>query len=149
MLEPRIISFLNPYQVASNQASGHRGEPAASKKREGDRDLERLREENKRLRLQLQSGRSNNKNQNRNDARGSKPGSSSARGNIRLPKELIGLSPHVDGVNACYDFNMSKGCDRQVDGNGACPRGRHACMRCGSTGRGAHSSNCKQHGRKF
>ena len=141
MLEPRIVAFLNPLPLP--YGGGQRSEPSGSKRRP-DKEVERLQEENKRMRLQLQQkkdGKDAGKNKGR--GKGGRSGEkSNARGNVRMPRELIGLSPEVNGFAACFDYNLQKGCSRSCDKNGSCDKGKHACMRCGSTSHGACSSLC-------
>ena len=57
-----------------------------------------------------------------------KPGKSSAtKREIRLPKELIGLSPTWKGQRICFSWNLD-GCDKGEQ----CAKGVHRCMKCGS-----------------
>ena len=147
MFEPRIVAFLNPLPLSARAAPVSE---ASGTKRGGNKKLERLKEDNKRMRQQLQNKKPNGDAQKGKGGGkvGKSTGSSSGagRGQVRLPKELIGLSPTVDGISTCFDFNMHKGCQRTIDGNGACAKGRHACMRCESTGHGAASSRCNKKG---
>ena len=153
MLEPRILAFLNPRQLGGG-GNREKQEPAG-RKRGADDENDRLKEDNKRLRQQLQNkkkggGGGGNQRGGVNDrAAGSggqghqnlAPGKKT-KARTLLPRDLIGLNPMPGGFSACYDYNLSKGCSRSVDKNHTCDKGRHACMRCGSTDHGAMSSRC-------
>lgn len=135
LLEPRIVAFLNPLPSGTKVTS----DPAGSK-RGPEKELARLREENKKIRAQM-----TNKGAGKRDGdkgKGKKRKHEAERGTSRMPQELIGLPSKVDGVRACFDYNMQQGCKQQMDGNGACSHGKHVCLRCGSTGHGAQSSRC-------
>ena len=153
MLEPRILAFLNPRPLGGG-GNQEKSEPAGRKRMQDNEQVERLKEDIKRMRSQLQNGGGNKggkggggKGGNRSG--GNKGASSGSQGSgkknapkLRLPRDLIGLDPMVGGYSACYDYNLRKDCDRAVDKNKMCDRGRHACMRCGSTEHGASSSRC-------
>ena len=105
------------------------------------------------MKTQLQGGGGNkgggnkgggNKGAGRGGMRQGRQGSSAKKEILkyRLPRDLIGLEPMVGGFAACYDFNLRKNCERNVDKNMMCDKGRHACMRCGSTEHGAASTRC-------
>jgi hypothetical protein len=145
MLEARIVNLLNPHQVAMSSGGRHVSPaPAGIKRGSDDAALQSALAENKRLKQQLQNGGKGNKSKG-NKGKGNK-GDNPKKSKVKMPTELSGLSSTVDGINGCFDFNMKKGCTNTVDGNGACHRGKHACLRCGSTGHGAASSRCKMAG---
>ena len=138
MLEPRIVNLLNPHQVAMS-SGGRQTQLPAGIKRGNDDALNSALAENKRLKQQLKGDKGKG-----GKGRGGKDDKSrKKKRDFKMPTELAGLNPTIDGVNACFDYNMKKGCSNQVDGNGACPRGKHGCLRCGSTGHGAASNRCK------
>jgi hypothetical protein len=157
--EPRIIAFLSPLPLGARSAPANIG----GGKRGGDRELEQLREDNKRLKTRLQfwpndaggnprqmGGKGKGKGKAKGKASSSGDGKGrQSNGAIRLPQELIGLNSTVGGVKVCFDFNMSKGCPRKIlvqtnDGLGSCEKGAHLCMRCESTNHGASSARCSK-----
>jgi hypothetical protein len=139
MLETRITSFLNPLPLSSKVPSDNAGA-----KRAADKEVERLRQENQALKDKMRNvtrtGKASGKGGGKEGSKGTMNQKAPKSGQ-RMPKELIGLPARVDGVNCCYAFNL-KGCSEALDGNGACSKGKHACLRCGSTGHGASSSRC-------
>lgn len=142
ILEPRIVTFLIPLPLAtrSMQTEGNQG------KKSHDAENERLKKENEALRSRMRTGGSSSKGKGEGKSSGRDPKRQKVAGNgPRMPKDLLGLNPKVDGINACYAFNLNSGCNNTVDGNGACNKGRHACMKCGSTGHGSTSSRCSKH----
>ena len=57
---------------------------------------------------------------------------------VSLPKELVGLNPTSrSGKRVCFAFNL-EGCKTPN-----CSKGEHICMRCGESGHGQRSSQCK------
>ena len=140
MLEARIVNLLNPHQVA--MSSGGRQAPPAPTgvKRGGDAAaLQSALAENKRLKQQLKGKGGKGGGGKDKGGKAGNPGGSK----VKMPAELTGLPATINGVNACFDFNMKKGCSNSIDGNDMCHRGKHGCIRCGATGHGAASSRCK------
>ena len=138
MHEPRITSLLNPLQLSS----GHQHVAASGNKRTAE--VDKLHQEIKKLRANAKgSGRETTGNVNARGAKQKGKGRS-GEGFTKMPKELIGLPPRLDGEAICFSFNLAKGCMSSLDGNNACSRGKHVCMRCGSTGHGASSSRCEK-----
>jgi hypothetical protein len=150
MLEPRITCFLNPMPLGSQSQrsdNGQKGKGGNTKGGSAGNDLERLRKENEAMAKRLQFIPRQQQQQHGTHAKSAPP---TKRQKVlkepRVPKELTGLSGKIDGVNLCYGFNLNSGCTyslrHQSDGSGACEKGRHACMRCGSIGHGAASTRC-------
>ena len=138
LLEPRIVAFMNPLPLGAKT-----GGEAAGAKRGNDNEVERLREEVKRMKTQLKAGgKGAGKGSGKKDKDKDKDKKRKPEDNARMPKELIGLPARIDGVRACFDYNL-KGCNKPMDGNGACDNGKHGCLRCGSTGHGASQAGAK------
>jgi hypothetical protein len=130
MLEPRIISILNPLPAGGNGSGG-----PPSVKRAADNELDKLRQDNKRLKQTL--GKFDAKGHGKGGKDGKDQGKKfKQKGGPRMPKELLGYDPHVDNKPACFSFNLKQGCSRSVDSNGACEKGLHACLKCGSRNHG-------------
>ena len=116
MAEPRIAALLTPMQIAV-QSKGQR--PGAAI----ENTIKKLQEENKRLKAKQTAGIVKT-------AGKMKPNS------VRLPRELHGMVPVIDGKRVCFKYNLSKGCRDQN-----CTRGVHRCMvpGCGTSKHGTHN----------
>ncbi len=114
--EPRIAVLLLPLQSAS-RSSGAEG----SHSKRGGEELQRLRDEVKRLRH----------NDSKSDKGNGKGKGKSKERKSPMPKELIGMSNMVDGEPICFNYNTSRGCQTGVD---RCPKGVHKCAfpKCGA-----------------
>ena len=131
LLEPRILALLNP------RPSGGRSSFDPPAKRGADPEIERLREDNKRLRTQA-------KQANRN-TQPDKPGKANGkRSKASMPSELRGYEPTIDGKRVCFGFNMKKGCTDKTSDN-TCSRGAHLCLQCGTSKHGACDCSSKKH----
>ena len=135
MEENRFQTLLGPYKLAVE--SKHRSEPTSGDKRLSD-EVARLREENKRLKL------NNRGNKDKGKDRGKGPSKDKGRGNQdpkgkgkgkgkgdssrgpSMPKALHGMNPFVDGKRVCFDYNLSHGC--RARGVEECQLGVHRCM---------------------
>eukprot|EP00973_Karenia_brevis_P066198 9200753-Karenia_brevis.AAC.1 len=104
MLEPRLQALLFPLQHASG-------------KRDRDEEVDRLRDEVKRLRSGTPRGGADKKGGSQ--GKGSKRAKTSSP---QMPKELIGMASKINGENLCYAFNL-EGCNK--GSGGRCPRGVH------------------------
>jgi hypothetical protein len=120
--EPRIAVLLLPLQ---SRGSGSDGSHA---KRGGD-EIQRLREEVKRLR---HSDSKPEKGRGKEKGKGKGKGEANNRDKgYPMPKELIGMNNTVDGEPVCFNYNTSRGCQTGVD---RCPKGVHKCAfpKCGA-----------------
>eukprot|EP00973_Karenia_brevis_P041636 5761187-Karenia_brevis.AAC.1 len=97
MLEPRLQALLLPLQNASG-------------KRDRDEEMDRLRDEVKRLR----SGTPKEGADRKGSSQG-KGGKKSKTTSPQMPKELIGMASKINGENPCYAFNL-EGCNKGSGG---------------------------------
>jgi len=135
-VEPRIVVLMMPLPAARVPAAV---EPNPAKRNSDAAEINRLREEVKRLKSSASSGPRPVQQMHKSAApmstggKKDKGGGKKQRLNIRLPAELVGVSglqPVWEGKKICFDFNMAKGCQAENSVHG-CPRGHHICMRCG------------------
>jgi len=136
--EPRILAFLNPLPSLAARSSGD--DHGGQSKRSAEKEIERLKGELKKAK----TGGGRGDQRGGGKGVGGKGKKRDKKPFIKMPKDLIGLSPLINGVGGCFDYNLRKGCELSIDGNGACKWGKHACLRCGSTGHGASSSRCEK-----
>eukprot|EP00973_Karenia_brevis_P095869 12429516-Karenia_brevis.AAC.1 len=108
---------------------------SAGQKRDNS-ELDRLREENKRLRSASASSWQNNFGKGKSAGKGKKgTGKQGKGGNTPMPRELIdmGCVPSINGQRLCYSYNMQKGCQNNVK-DGECQNGAHKCAKRGCGG---------------
>ena len=138
LLEPRIVSMLNPLLGGSSS-----NDPSGSK-RGADPDASRLRDENKRLKTQLKSAKGRGKGKDKDKDKG-RPNKADASKGTPMPTELQGLNPTVEGARTCFGFNMKKGCSEKTNSKADsmwCNKGLHACLKCGSKSGSHGASGC-------
>jgi hypothetical protein len=126
--EPRICALLFPLQGHSRSS----GADGSQHKRGGD-EIQRLREEVKRLK----SSDSGNKGKGKGKGKGNSKGKGEGKRSV-MPKELVGMCSTYNGQPLCFSYNSSRGCTSGVE---KCERGLHRCAfpGCG----GEHSlKNC-------
>ena len=132
LLEPRTQLLLAPSRMTGSSSSGQKR----------DAEIDRLMQENKRLKASFQMGGKGNKGKDSAAQYQQKGGkgkggnkNKKGKGEGRMPRELVGLKAEKNGVPLCFDFNLA-GCSKA--GNGSrCGRGLHVCMKCGSSTHGA------------
>ena len=126
--EPRIKAFLNPYPRISG--GGKRKDYDGSGNQSAE--IKRLREENRRLSSSHQKTAKAPKGASKG-GKTKKGGKQQKNSSTKAPAELQGLSARLPaGKRFCYAFNL-EGCSHSSN----CPKGEHACMKCGSTAHGA------------
>ena len=132
MKETRITTLLTQLPKAAGK-----NDSGTSSKRESS-ELDRLREEVKRLRAS--SSDKGKAKGNRNNPKGG--GKSARKGTTRLPRELINMPLANSNTKFCFDFNLD-GCKLLVDGMN-CKNGAHKCIKCGSSEHGQRA--CSKRG---
>ena len=138
--DQRVVAHLLQKQVASRAAAPQTGKRAndgggeSAKMREMREKIRRL--EQKATRPAPTQPSKGGKGKGGSGAKSS-GGGGKKKSFIPVPEELRGLEPTVGGKRACYSFNMD-GCHAGKN----CPKGIHACMRCGGTDHGARSKLC-------
>ena len=118
--EPRVLTLIVPLQNAGQAKQ-------AKEPRANTSELDSLRAQVKRLQAEVKGkGKDAGKKGKSKDSAGSKNGRQSGkRSGPRLPKELIGCEPMVNGHPVCFDYNMSQGCSHR--GVPFCSKGSHKC----------------------
>eukprot|EP00973_Karenia_brevis_P031338 4324886-Karenia_brevis.AAC.1 len=106
-----------------------------SSKRETSTEVDKLREEVKRLKSNPQwtyQGSTKGKGKEKGKGKGSKGKVSKT---LPMPRELVdaGAVPTIGDQRLCFNYNMVKGCTNTVN-NGACSRGVHRCAKMGCGG---------------
>ena len=127
--------------MAAKQKSGSSAQ--ASSRGMQSEDWAKMKSEMNQLRQQAQSAaakakKGNGKGKGKGAQAIKKPNKKKQIANQRMPRDLIGLNPTIEGEKVCYSFNL-KGCKHS--GN-KCERGVHRCMRCHAWDHGAGSSRC-------
>ena len=135
----------------SNQSSSSAELPSQQGTKRGSSSLD---EENAKLRnrllnmekqiknLQSSNGRGKIARAKEDERGGKKGGKASARGNVRMPAELVGMLSSFEGQNICFAYNMG-GCKQPTEQAGKitkCSKGIHVCCKPGCqnpTGHGA------------
>jgi hypothetical protein len=135
LAEPRIVALMMPLPSAKSTVAGDSG---ATKRSADVAELNRLREEVKRLKTRGQSSSSGSQGGGpKGGSKGKKSDKKAQKFNDkqsnRFPGELKGkkdLHGLIDGKRICFDYNMKKSCHETTNANG-CHKGHHICMRCG------------------
>ena len=137
MKEQRVQALLNPYRIVGTKDHQNSQPSSSHAESKGDKrlinELNRLQKENKKLKGERtftdynQMGGKGNKGKN-GGGKGGKGKGKKQPFNKSLPKQLIGMSPTVEGEAVCFDYNLPHGCKNAPRGSSSCPKGVHKCM---------------------
>ena len=123
MVHPRVVHLLLPLPLSNG--SSKKQEPHVDKKRDQSEasQVQRLMNEIKKMKSSKGEGKGAGKGGGSKVAKGANR--NKRAGGAAMPKELIGMTPEVNGKRVCYSYNMPRGCD--VSGEDKCTRGYHLC----------------------